>query len=46
MEKEKFTIASDGVDPNKVPQRTLYTGAKMPGVGLGTFGSIAFREKI
>lgn len=27
------------VDPNKVPYRTLYTGAKIPAVGLGTFGS-------
>ena len=27
------------VDPNKVPQRTLYTGSQMPAVGLGTFGS-------
>jgi diketogulonate reductase-like aldo/keto reductase len=34
-----FAIASDGVDPNKVPQRTLYTGARIPAIGLGTFGS-------
>src|ERR1700736_1346043 len=27
------------VDPALVPQRTLYTGARMPGIGLGTFGS-------
>ncbi len=27
------------VDPKKVPQRTLYTGATMPAIGLGTFGS-------
>ncbi|WP_236896715.1 aldo/keto reductase family protein [Clostridium beijerinckii] len=30
------------IDPNKVPQRTLYTGAKMPGIGMGTFGSDRF----
>ena len=27
------------IDPAKIPQRTLYTGAKMPAVGMGTFGS-------
>ena len=27
------------VDPRLVPQRTLYTGAQMPAIGLGTFGS-------
>lgn len=27
------------VDPKKVPSHTLYTGAKIPAVGLGTFGS-------
>jgi len=37
-----FSIASDGVDPKKVPQRTLWTGAKMPAIGLGTFGSDRF----
>jgi alcohol dehydrogenase (NADP+) len=29
----------DGVDPAAVPTRTLYTGAAMPAIGLGTFGS-------
>ncbi len=37
-----FTTASDGVDPHKVPYRTLYTGAKIPAIGLGTFGSDRF----
>jgi len=27
------------VDPARIPQRTLYTGVRMPAVGLGTFGS-------
>ena len=27
------------VDPAAIPQRKLYTGASMPAVGLGTFGS-------
>ena len=29
----------DGVDPALVPQPLCYTGARMPGIGLGTFGS-------
>jgi diketogulonate reductase-like aldo/keto reductase len=31
--------ATAAVDPALVPQRKLYTGATMPAVGLGTFGS-------
>jgi diketogulonate reductase-like aldo/keto reductase len=30
---------SAAVDPAAVPQRTLHTGALMPSIGLGTFGS-------
>jgi alcohol dehydrogenase (NADP+) len=37
-----FRAASDGVDPGRVPVRALYTGARMPAVGLGTFGSDRF----
>lgn len=39
-------IASESVDPRAVPQRTLYTGAKIPAVGLGTFGSDRFSGQI
>ena len=42
MEKQEFRIAPDGVDPKKVPQRVLCTGAKIPAIGLGTFGSDRF----
>lgn len=34
-----WSIAEDAVDPRLVPQRRLYTGALMPAIGLGTFGS-------
>lgn len=30
------------IDPSLVPYRTLYTGAKIPAIGLGTFGSDRF----
>jgi diketogulonate reductase-like aldo/keto reductase len=35
----QIPLDPDGVDPRAVPQRTLYTGAAMPAIGLGTFGS-------
>jgi diketogulonate reductase-like aldo/keto reductase len=36
---QPFTRAADGVDPEMVPHKTVYTGAKIPAIGLGTFGS-------
>ncbi len=41
MEK-KFTLSPDSINPDKVPKKKLYTGAKIPAVGLGTFGSDRF----
>lgn len=32
-------MAGETVDPAQVPRRRLYTGAEIPAVGLGTFGS-------
>ncbi|NLY91461.1 MAG: aldo/keto reductase [Firmicutes bacterium] len=34
--------AGDGVDPDQVPKRRVYTGAQIPAIGLGTFGSDRF----
>jgi len=39
MSDANRTAALDGVDPELIPQRRLYTGAAMPAIGLGTFGS-------
>ncbi len=41
----KFTIATDGVDHKIIPTRTLYTGAEMPAIGIGTFGSDRFSSQ-
>ena len=38
----RFSMADDGVNPESVPSRNLYTGAKVPAIGLGTFGSDRF----
>jgi diketogulonate reductase-like aldo/keto reductase len=42
MEQTPLVAAEDGVDPLLVPQRVLWTGARMPAIGLGTFGSDRF----
>lgn len=36
---ESTSFREDGVDPASVPYRTLHTGARLPAIGLGTFGS-------
>ena len=33
------------INQNAIPQRTLYTGAKMPCIGMGTFGSDRFTHE-
>lgn len=33
------SLSAKGVDPAAVPSRTLNSGAKIPAIGLGTFGS-------
>ena len=43
---DKFTLAADGVDPDLVPTRVLHTGAEMPAIGLGTFGSDRFSGEL
>jgi alcohol dehydrogenase (NADP+) len=45
LRMKKFRIAKDGVDPETVPKRKLHTGAEIPAVGLGTFGSDRFTGK-
>jgi alcohol dehydrogenase (NADP+) len=37
-----MSIEMEKIDPGSVPQRKLYTGAMIPAVGLGTFGSDRF----
>jgi diketogulonate reductase-like aldo/keto reductase len=37
--RSTFKVDDDGVNPALVPQVTLHSGAQMPAVGLGTFGS-------
>lgn len=39
---KEFIMDSEAINPNEVPKKTLYTGDKVPTVGLGTFGSDRF----
>jgi alcohol dehydrogenase (NADP+) len=39
LDLPELVHAPDGVDPARVPSRALHTGARIPAVGLGTFGS-------
>jgi alcohol dehydrogenase (NADP+) len=37
-----FPTDTDGINPQTIPSKKLYTGARIPGIGLGTFGSDRF----
>jgi alcohol dehydrogenase (NADP+) len=39
LTERPFAASPDSVDPELVPKRRLYTGAAIPAIGLGTFGS-------
>jgi len=41
-----FTSAPDGVDPEKVPKKILKSGAKIPCIGLGTFGNDRYSGEV
>jgi alcohol dehydrogenase (NADP+) len=38
-ETDEKSETGDQIDPAAIPMRRLYTGAEMPAIGLGTFGS-------
>jgi len=42
---EAFEIANDGVSPHLVRKKRLYSGAEIPAIGLGTFGSDRFSDE-
>lgn len=44
-EVKRFVMDDDAVDVSRVPQKTLYNGAKIPAVGIGTFGSDRFSHQ-
>jgi len=46
MKADESNIFIEKIDPNKVPHKILHTGAKIPVVGLGTFGSDKFSGEV
>ncbi len=46
MKDWKLTLAEDGISPESVPKRTLASGARMPVVGMGTFGSDTYSGEV
>ncbi|MFI4911161.1 MAG: aldo/keto reductase [Sedimentisphaeraceae bacterium JB056] len=39
---KEFKSSPNAIGQKKIPKKTLYTGAEIPGIGLGTFGSDRF----
>ncbi|MBN2627769.1 MAG: aldo/keto reductase [Spirochaetales bacterium] len=39
FESREFTVDPEGINPGIYPYKTLYNGARMPALGMGTFGS-------
>jgi alcohol dehydrogenase (NADP+) len=47
LQKSPESVSTDcGIDPRKVPYKTLCTGAKLPAIGLGTFGNDKYDGEI
>jgi diketogulonate reductase-like aldo/keto reductase len=46
MEMSNLNSVSEAVNSQQVPTRTLYTGAKIPAIGLGTFGSDKYPAQV
>lgn len=42
----KLTVMEDGVEPSRVPKRTLANGMQIPIVGMGTFGSDTYNADV
>ena len=46
MTAQTITLAADGIDPKRVPTRTLADGTRIPVVGLGTSGSDKYSGEV